>query len=100
MLWKSPCPIDVEAVLVAAAESRTAVEIDANPHSLELDWENCRRAQELGIMMSINPNAHRAARLVDYRHGVELARKAGICCRSILNTMSYAELRDYLKSRS
>jgi DNA polymerase (family 10) len=89
MLRKPPVPVDMESVLHAAA----------NPQSLDLDWSCCSRAQELGIMLSINPNAHRAARLVDYRHGVELARDAGICCRSILNTMSGADLRAYLSRR-
>jgi DNA polymerase (family 10) len=95
MLRRPPVPMDMPAVIEAAAESRTAVEIDANPHSLQLDWTCCHQAQELGVFMAINPNAHRAARLVDYRHGVELARDAGICCRSLLNTMSADELREY-----
>ena len=54
-------------------------------------------AQELGVFLSISPNAHRAARLVDYRHGAEMARSAGICCRSILNTMTSQELRRYIR---
>lgn len=49
------------------------------------------------MLLSINPDAHRAARLVDYRHGVELIRKAGLCCRQILNTLTAPELREFLK---
>jgi DNA polymerase (family 10) len=97
MLKKAPVPMDLEAILQAAARASVTVEIDANPVSMELDWCFCHRAQELGVLLSINPNAHRAARLVDYRHGVELARSAGIACRSILNTMTCAELRSYFK---
>jgi DNA polymerase (family 10) len=99
MLRKPPVPVDMESVLQAAAKASVALEIDANPQSLDLDWSCCNRAQELGVMLSINPNAHRAARLVDYRHGVELARDAGICCRSIINTMSGADLRAYLSKQ-
>jgi hypothetical protein len=51
------------------------------------------------VLLSINPNAHRAARLVDYRHGVELTREVGLCCRQILNTFTGPELRAFL-SRS
>ncbi len=97
MLRRGPVPMDVPRVLGRAAAEGVAVEIDANPGSLELDWDVCRRAQELGVMMVINPNAHRAARLVDFRHGVELARSAGICCRTILNTYSVTELRKILR---
>jgi DNA polymerase (family 10) len=96
MLRRPPVPMDLEAVLLAAAKAGVTVEIDANPNSFELDWQFCHRAQELGVFLSINPNAHRAARLVDYRHGVELARSAGIACKSILNTMSCHKLKEHL----
>ena len=88
--------LDMEAVLAAAAKGRTAVEINANPECPELDWTSCRRAQELGVAMAISPDAHRAARLVDYRHGAQLAQSGGICCASILNTLTAKQLRRYL----
>ena len=87
--------LDMEAVLKAAAENGTAVEINANPSCPELDWSCCRRAQELGVPIAISPNAHRAARLVDYRHGAELAQDAGLCCSSVLNTLTVTDLRQY-----
>ncbi len=88
--------LDMERVLDAAARGRTAVEVNAHPTSLDLDWKCCLMAQEMGVYMAISPNAHRAARLVDYRHGAELAHQAGICCGSILNTLSSTQLRAYL----
>jgi len=57
-------------------------------------------AQELGIYMSISPDAHRAARLVDYRHGTEQAHDAGLRCCSILNTLPVAELKKYLSKNN
>jgi len=87
---------DMERVLAAAAAGGTAVEISANPNCRELDWTCCQKAQELGVYMAISPNAHRAARLVDYRHGAELAQAAGMTCGSILNTMSSDKLRHHL----
>ena len=89
--------LDMERVLQAAAEGQTAVEVNANPTSLDIDWECCHQAQKMGVYMAISPNAHRAARLVDYRHGAELAHEAGLRCSSILNTLSNEELRGYLK---
>lgn len=97
MTARPPVPLDLDAVLRAAAEARTAVEITAMPENVDVEWNHCRRAQQLGVLLSINPDAHRAARLVDYRHGVELTRKAGLCCRQILNTLTAAELRAYLR---
>ncbi len=97
MLARPPAPLDLDAVLAAAAETRTALEVAALPEDVDADWVHCRRAQQLGVLISINPNAHRAARLVDYRHGVELTRKAGLCCRQILNTLTAPELRAFLR---
>lgn len=96
MLRRSNGMLDMERVLQAAAAGGTAVEINANPCCAELDWSCCKRAQELGVAMVISPDAHRAARLVDFRHGAELAQDAGLYCSSILNTLSSAELRRYL----
>jgi DNA polymerase (family 10) len=99
MLRRPPVPADMELILCEAAKAGVPVEIDANPHAPDLDWGYCHRAQELGVMLCINPNAHRAARLVDYRHGVELVRNAGICCHSILNTMNCETLKRYITRR-
>jgi DNA polymerase (family 10) len=54
---------------------------------------HCRLAADLGVTLAINPNAHRAARLVDYRQGVAIARDMGLSCRQFVNTLTAAELR-------
>ncbi len=92
--------LDMKRVLEAAAEGGTAVEVNANPDTDHLDWGFCRLAQELGVLMSISPDAHRAARLVDYRHGTEMAHAAGVCCDSVLNTMRLDGLQRYLGRNS
>jgi len=86
----------MERVLHAAVKFGKAVELDANPNCPEIDWSVCRMAQEMGVYMVISPNAHRAARLVDFRHGAQLAHDAGLICEWILNTKSSTELRGYL----
>ena len=50
--------VDVEKILAACAEHGVAVEINANPWRLDLDWRWHQRALDLGCMMSINPDAH------------------------------------------
>lgn len=98
MLRKQSGVLDMETVFQAAAEGRTVLEVTANPTCNKLDWNHCHRAQELGVLMAISPDAHRAARLVDFRHGAELAREAGLRCSSVLNTLSSDELREYLNN--
>jgi DNA polymerase (family 10) len=54
---------DIEKILRACAKHGVAVEINANPWRLDLDWRWHRRALELGCMMSINPDAHSTGKL-------------------------------------
>lgn len=88
-------PVDLDTVLRAAAKANVAVEIDANPSHHQLDWRHCEKAQELGVTIVIASDVHRAARLADYRHGVELTRQAGLCCRQILNTQPLKFVKEY-----
>jgi DNA polymerase (family 10) len=94
MLTKPPVPLDMMRVLKAATEADTVVELDANPSCDDLDGTHCRLAAELGATLAINPNAHRAARLVDYRQGVQIAREMGLDCRQIVNVLTARQLRD------
>ncbi len=75
---------DLEAILQACAESGVAVEINANPHRLDLGWRWARRALELGIPLAIDPDAHAVEGLRDVRWGVTVARKAGATAADIL----------------
>ena len=93
MLTKPPVPLDMMRLLNAAVESNTVVELDANPACNDLDSSHCRLAIELGVTLAINPNAHRAARLVDYRQGVEIAREMGLNSGQIINTLTAPQLR-------
>jgi DNA polymerase (family X) len=65
--------VDIPRVLAACARYGVAVEINANPRRLDLDWRWHQTALELGCMMSINPDAH-STREIDLMHwGVEMA---------------------------
>jgi DNA polymerase (family X) len=91
--------IDVEKVLRACAKHDVAVEINAHPWRLDLDWRWHQAALNFGCMMSINPDAH-SIRELDHMHwGVEMARKGGVSPDRVLNAMPLAELLRHLKHR-
>ena len=91
--------VDIEKILAACAKHRVAVEINANPWRLDLDWRWHARALELGCMMSINPDAHSTSE-IDLTHwGVEMARKGGVPPERVLNAMDLAAFADWLKHR-
>ena len=91
--------IDIERVLATCAEHGVAVEINANPWRLDLDWRWHETALRLGCMMSINPDAH-STREIDLTHwGVEMARKGGVPKERVLNCLSKDEFAAYLEKR-
>src|SRR5439155_25995044 len=57
LLKREGYQVDLEAVLQAAAEAGTMVEINAHPNRLDLDWVHCKRAKALGVPVVINPDA-------------------------------------------
>ena len=91
--------IDIESVLEACAAHGVAVEINANPHRLDLDWRWHRRALELGCQFSINPDAHDTDELDLISWGVLQARKGGVPPDRVLNCLGLDELASFLASR-
>ncbi|MGD1147804.1 MAG: helix-hairpin-helix domain-containing protein [Thermoanaerobaculaceae bacterium] len=86
LLAREGYQVDLEAVLQAAAATGAAVEINAHPFRLDLDWRWVRRAAELGVPISIGPDAHEPAGLADVRWGVGIARKGWATANDVLNT--------------
>lgn len=89
--------IDVEKVLRACAKHGVAVEINAHPWRLDLDWRWHQAALDFGCMMSINPDAHSIRELNHW--GVEMARKGGVPADRVLNAMSLAQITKYLRQK-
>jgi DNA polymerase (family 10) len=99
LLSREPYGIDIEAVLEKAAQVSAAVELNADPHRLDLDWRYCRQAKELGVTIEIGPDAHSTAGLDNVHFGIGMARKAWLEAGEILNTRSAAEVVAFAKRR-
>jgi DNA polymerase (family X) len=92
LLKREAYQVDVEAVLQAAAESGCMIEINADPHRLDLDWVHCKRARSMGVMLVINPDAHSTGGLANYRFGVDVARRGWLEKQHVFNTLSAAQV--------
>jgi DNA polymerase (family 10) len=86
--------VDLEKVLAACVEHRVAVEINASPYRLDLDWRWARRALALGLKLIINPDAHSTEGLEDVRWGLAVARKAGATAADLINC---ADIEGFLR---
>jgi DNA polymerase (family 10) len=91
--------VDIDAVLAACAEHGVAVEINANPWRLDLDWRWHQRGLELGCMFSINPDAHSTTEIDLTKWGVAMARKGGVPPERVLNALDLCCFRAYLAER-
>ena len=91
--------VDMERILRACARHGVAVEINAHPWRLDMDWRWCRRALELGCLFSINPDAHSTKEIDNIKWGVLMARKGGVPKERVLNALSLAQFRAHLEVR-
>lgn len=91
VLSRAPIACDVPRVLDAIAESRAAIEINSDPHRLDLAPEWLREARQRGIPLIVSSDAHSTAGLGVLHFGVGLARRAGVRRAEVLNTLTAAE---------
>ena len=99
LLSRDPYPLDMDAVIEKAAASGVALEINADPHRLDLDWRGLRRMQERGVAISIGADAHSVAGIGNVEYGVGMARKGWLGPADILNARSADEFVAYARRR-
>ena len=93
---RKPVEFDLEAVLQAARDTGTALEINASPERLDLKDTHAYRARELGVPLVINTDSHHHTHLDKRRFGVAVARRAWCRPEDILNTMSREEFLEVI----
>lgn len=89
---------DMQKVIQAAKENKVIIELNASPYRLDIDWRYLKSAKEKGVLISINPDAHRKKELYDTVYGVKMARKGWLEKKDVFNTLSVEEVKEYLKS--
>lgn len=91
--------VDMEAILQACAREGVAIEMNANPWRLDMDWRWCRRALELGCLIAIDPDAHATQEIDNLRWGVLMARKGAVPKERVINALSTKEFGQWLADR-
>lgn len=99
LLSRAGYPVDYRRIIDACAANGVVIEINANPLRLDMDWRWHRYAMEKGVLLSINPDAHRNSGLHDMRYGVLAARKGGLTIGACLNTFSVGQIAEYFEGR-
>ena len=99
LLTREPYAIDMDAVMQRAGELGVAIELNADPHRLDLDWRLARSAGAHGARIEIGPDAHSVDGLENIHLGIGMARKAWLTPADVINTRSAAAVVDFATRR-
>lgn len=99
LLSREGYPIDHRKIIDACAANQVAIELNANPWRLDMDWTWIPYAIERGVMISINPDAHAREGIRDIRYGVLTARKGALTAQNCLNALSTTDFYDFCQKR-
>lgn len=99
LLSRKGYELDYEKVIDACAANNVVIEINANPFRLDLDWRWCQYAIERGVLLSINPDAHRVEGFRDMEYGVLSARKGGVTKENCLNAFDLTHIKSVFENK-
>jgi DNA polymerase (family 10) len=99
LLSRDPYGLDLDLIIEKAAAKAVALEVNADPHRLDLDWRVLQRVRDGGVMISIGADAHSVAGIGHVDFGVGIARKGWLGPADILNTRSAEEFTGWAGRR-
>lgn len=99
LLGRDSSPLDLEKIFEAALEHSVILELNANPARLDLDWRHLKKVRDMGLLVSINPDAHQVEGLTDTQFGVVIARKGWLEKKDVFNTRTRREVEEALQHR-
>jgi DNA polymerase (family 10) len=91
--------VDIDLLIEIAKETNTILELNANPNRLDLASQHLRKAQEAGVMIAINTDAHQIGTLSHMEIGVATAKKGWIKKSSVINTLELNDILAFLHNR-
>ncbi|MHB1001146.1 MAG: DNA polymerase/3'-5' exonuclease PolX [Armatimonadota bacterium] len=96
---RDPYEVDMDAVLRAASDAGTAMEINSQPDRLDLKDTDARMAKDLGVMVAIDSDSHAANQLGIVEYGIATARRGWIEPENVLNALPLHSLLSYLQRK-
>jgi DNA polymerase (family 10) len=90
---------DLETVIERAGQLGVAIELNGDPHRLDLDWRYIRYATERGVRIPITTDAHSPAGLANLHYGVGVARKGWLTRDQCLNCLPVDELLAFFQTQ-
>ncbi len=99
LLSREGYPIDHKKIIDACAANKVVIELNANPHRLDMDWWWIYYALEKEVMIAINPDAHNLQGVHDIKYGIAAARKGMLSSSKCLNNMDVQHIEKYFSEK-
>ncbi len=99
LLSREPYALNMTKIIETAKKNNVALELNANPHRLDLDWRLGKQVKKAGVKIFINPDAHSIEGLQVVPIGVGIARKGWFTKTDVLNTLSRSQMEKFLNTR-
>nr|WP_294895314.1 DNA polymerase/3'-5' exonuclease PolX [uncultured Pedobacter sp.] len=99
LLSRAGYPINYQKIIDACAKNNVVIEVNANPLRLDLDWRWHQYALEKGVLLAINPDAHRNEGFMDMQYGVYVGRKGGLSKEKCVNSFNLAEISSFFQQK-
>ena len=99
LLSREGYPVDHEKIIEACVENDVAIELNAHPRRLDIDWSYIDLALEKGATISIDPDAHSVEGFRHIKYGVLAAQKGGMTPKQNLSSLDLKLLERYIEQR-
>lgn len=100
LLSREGYPVDHKKIINACAKHGVSIELNANPHRLDIDYQWLEYCMEKGVRIAINPDAHHPDGLNDVRYGVNVAQKAGLEAKYCLNLLTVDDFASLISNKT
>jgi len=87
LLEREGYEVDIDRIVAAAAEHRVAIEINAHPARLDIDWRHVKKARDQGVSIAINTDAHSIGGLDHLPYGIGIGRKGWLRAEDVPNAL-------------
>jgi DNA polymerase (family X) len=96
LLGRAGYPLDMKIIIDACAQNNVAIELNANPRRLDIDWSWIGYAVQQNVLISINPDAHHVDGIADNKYGVLAAQKAGLLPSQNLSSFNLSSFTKFV----
>ena len=99
LLGRSGYELDMEKVIDACSVNGVVIELNSNPHRLDIDWRWIRNALNKNVRIAVNPDAHSIKQMDYVSYGVKIAKKGWCEKEDVINTMTALEFQKFLEEK-